>query len=189
MSDKQLAGRLRRRETSIEPMACKNGLTRRDNFYTASELARVLGVRGPNNIIRWVAFDYLKGKHCPLSRRKHRMWMFLEEDIVECLRQRPWLVNLKKMEDHYFHAIVKEEWQRDPWYALIQATSLLGLKTPKSTLQYISKHWLKAEKIASPGGKGKWFIRCSTIKAFLADDPRREFKKLCSSTSTPVWLD
>ena len=171
VSDKKLAGRLQRSETSIEAMACKNGLTRRENFYNASELARVVGVSGPNHIIRWKNFGYLKGKHCLLTGRKHRMWMFLEENIEKCLRQRPWLVDPENMERHFFRSIVKEEWQRDPWYTLTQAMPLLGLKNPGTTLKYISRHWLAAEKGTSGGGK-QWIIRRSAIKAFLANGHR-----------------
>jgi hypothetical protein len=81
------------------------------------------------------------------------------------------------MERSYFRSIVKEEWEKDPWFTSEEAAPKLGLITAKAVKRYIGKGWLPAERKPSTGA-WLWIIRQSAIDAFLADDPRREHKNL-----------
>lgn len=189
MSDETLARHLGRSTNGIEEAAVKrlHGRRRSDNFYSASELARVLGLSASWRVVRWVEHGWLKGRKGPVSRGHIRMWSFREHSIVKCLRQRPWLVDLAFMPEHYFRSVVRKEWEWDPWYTSEQAAPLLGVTTTTSVLKYIHLGWLPAEKC--PGRRGTayskwhWVIRQSAIQAFLANDPRPQNKYRALSES------
>ena len=168
MSDKSLAGRLHRTENNINGMARRKRIPRKNNFYTARTLAQVLGVPTPSTIILWKKKGWLRGKRSGKSQSKKRLWCFTESDIVSCLKEHPWLVDLKRMEPHYFRSIVQKEWDRDRWYTGPQARALLGIgKT--SLYHYIRKGLLQVEKkpYTSSSYEEGIIVRDSAIQAFL----------------------
>ncbi len=154
----------------------KLSLARKDNIYTAREVARLLGCDS-KTIVWWIDKGWLKGKKGAFYQGLNRVWDFQEGDIAECLKRRPWLVDLKRMETSFFRSIVKEEMQKDPWYTASQAAPLLGVKTDDEVLRYCRKGWLPAEK--KPGGphQWRWIIRRSAIEGFLANDPRPQYRR------------
>lgn len=165
-------------------------IRRRDNFYSASELSRTLGLSDGQGrkVVGWVERGWLKARKGPTAggrKRKggslSRMWTFREASILRCLRRRPWLVDLASMPEHFFRSVVRREWERDPWYSISQ---LHSLGTKKTILHYIHRGWLAAEKkpCGGPNG-GAWVIRDSAIEALLANDPRprSKFKALSES--------
>lgn len=106
------------------------------------------------------------------------MWAFQEEDIVTCLRARPWLAVKNRMPEHFFRSIVLEEWKRDPWYSADQAAPFLGRRNRNCVLRYIRDGLLEAERVprvlvGSSGPDGCWLIRKSAIDKFLAHDTRK----------------
>jgi hypothetical protein len=180
LSNKTIARNLNRSVYGVLWAARKLRLRCLANFYSASELARVLGLADSQGrkVITWVEQGWLKARKGPTGGGRKgkgkllsRMWTFREVSIVKCLRRRPWLVDMATMPEHYFRSVVKREWQRDPWYTISQLHSLLG--SQKTILRYIHRGWLAAEKKPCGGPNGGVFvIRRSAIKAFLADDPR-----------------
>ena len=175
---KRLARHLKRSEKAVAKVAKKklHGLRQKDNFYTALDVARSLGIPDSKRIIRWVERGWLKGKRAPMRQGPYPVWLFREGDIVKCLQQRPWLLELKGMPEHYFRSVVKREWESDPWYTCKHAAPLLGIKTPFVVYRYIYRGWLPA--IKKPwGGQGVWIIRRSAIQAFLNHDPRPQHRR------------
>ena len=171
IADRTLARRLNRTEKTVISKARYYRIRATDNFSTARALAEVLGISCSHTILRWVKKGWLKGKRSGKSHGKHRLWCFTIEAVEEFLRQHPWLVDMKTMERHYFRSIIKEEWDRDPWYTIRETAALLGLKNRNTVSGYISQGWLKAEKTQGMGGK-TWVIRRSAIRTFLENDPR-----------------
>ena len=178
---KQIAHQLNRSERAVYTAATQK-LNQRitDNFYSATELARLLGLPKIGRIVRWVEKGWLKGKKSPICSGQFKFWCFDEEDIVECLRQRPWLVDFRQMLQHYFRSIVKDEWERDRWYTVKQAEPLIGC--PHAVYRYIQMGWLRADEGPAPG-KNKWIIRDSAIKAFLKSKPHLQHRRSASSSS------
>lgn len=144
------------------------------SFYTSQQLGEILlGSRhSTKTIIYWKNRGWLNGRRSMVRAGKYNAWCFFEENIEKCLRERPWLCDLKKMERHFFRSIVQEEYDKNPWYTCLEAAPLLGVKTADTVNIYISKGWLKAER--KPGGpwQGRWIIRQSEVQKFLAADPR-----------------
>lgn len=182
---KTLARNLRRTEGAVY-QATKRRLNHQriyDNFYTARELSRILVVGDAKTIVYWVERGFLKGKRAPYYQGNNRFWLFSENNVVRCLRERPWLVDLRRLPQHYFRSVVLAEWERDPWYGCQAVAPLLGMKTDDAIQRYIYRGWLPA--VRKPGGpwQGAWIIRRSAIEAFLANDPRQEHKRMLASAT------
>lgn len=154
-----------------------NGQKRKDNFYSSCEVARSLGIRDAHTIVLWVHKGWLPYKKGPMFQGPYQVWSFSEQDIIKCLKRRPWLVRRDRVRQYCFRAVVNEEWARNPWYTPEQACSLLGVESTNTIHGYIYKGWLEAEK--KPGGpwQGVWIIRQSAIEIFLQNDPRAEHKR------------
>ena len=154
-------------------------IRRKMSFYSAYELMRILGLKESKTITRtWLRKGFIKGQHSHVPCGNNRMWFFTEANVEDCLRRRPWLVDLERLEDHnHFCSIVRAEYERDPWYTVEQAAPLLGVRSANAVHRCITGGLLKAEK--KPGGpwQGVWIIRKSAIDAMLADDVRPGLKK------------
>ena len=172
ISDETLARNLNR--SGLGYVAKKLGLKRRDNFYTASELGRVLGVDA-QTIVKWFQLGFLRGTKAPIKTGMHRLWRFTHTNIIAFLRQYPWLIDLDSMPEHYFRSVVRREWERDPWYTCGQASPLLGVKAETTVRDYVVRGWLPAIEKPHGGVPGRaWVIKDSSVQAFLANDPRPE---------------
>lgn len=181
--DKTLATRLQREESAIINIASRKRVaSRMANFYTASTLARILGIPCPKLVLLWVKRGWLKSRKSAMSQGKKQLWRFSQRGVVRCLKQRPWLVDLKRMERHYFRSVVIKEWERDPWYTAKQAAPLLGVKKAARVIQYIHRGWLRAEK-KPYHHTGIWIIRRSAIQAFLENDPRPQHKYIAAGAA------
>jgi len=158
------------------------------NFYTAREVARLFGISCAKTIVGWMEQGWLNGRRSFARAGPNIAWCFTEENIKRCLRQRPWLCDLKKMERHYFRTIVQEEYDKDPWYSCAEAAGLIGLKSDDAVMRYIYRKWLPAVK--RPGGpwQGQWIIRQSDIHKFLASDPRPNRSQYVSSSRKALRL-
>ncbi len=191
--NEMIALHLRRSVTSIPLIANRKlHLNLTDNFYTASELARTLGLLNSNTIVGWVRNGWLKGQSNFCGKGKW-LWCFVEEDIVECLRQRPWLVVVMPTRQwlisdysHYFFYLIRDEWNLDPWYTTAQAASLLRVAN-RSVKKYIERGWLLVAQ--KPVGTLPFFIRRSIIEAFLANDPRPSYLHNARSKSSRSRLE
>ena len=173
-----VARRLKRSKNALKIIAYRKlGIDQRSNIYTASNVANIMGIACPKTIVRWQEVGYIKGKRAPFSYGNHTVWFFDYEDIIECLRKRPWLVDLKKMETCYFRSIVQEAYDKNPWYTCAEAAPLLGVKDKNAVHRYIYRGWLPAVK--KPGGphQGVWIIRLKDIRHFQLYDPRPEHRR------------
>lgn len=75
--------------------------------------------------------------------------------------------------------MVKEEWDRDPWFTSQEAAPKLGLIDHNAVKRYIRRGWLPAERKPGNGSwQGTWIIRQSAIDNLLKKDPRREYRRL-----------
>lgn len=168
ISDKHLAGQLHRTEDSIIKRARYERILQKSSFYTARTLAQVLGVPSPRTIIIWKKKGWLRGQRSGKSQSKNGLGLFTDYGVISCLKKRPWLVDLKSMEHHYFRTIIQEEWERNPWYTGPQASLLLGVG--RTTLyNYICQGLLQVEKrpYLRSSHEETVIIRSSTIQAFL----------------------
>ncbi|GAH29341.1 unnamed protein product, partial [marine sediment metagenome] len=91
VSDETIAYNLDRSVYGVAWAAHKLKRRRKDNFYTATELARTLGIAKPERVIGWVRRGWLKCRKGPLRAGLNTVWVFNEKTVVKFLRQRPWL--------------------------------------------------------------------------------------------------
>jgi len=122
----------------------------------------------------------IRGKKAPFNCGLNRCWSFQEKDIAECVRRRPWLVDINRILNDvgyrsYFRQIIREEWARDPWYTAREAAPLLGVSNHDPVLRYINRGWLKAEK-RPVNIDGEWIIRKSVIDGFLTSGVREKHR-------------
>lgn len=188
--DKTLATRLQREESAIITIASrKRVVSRKGNFYTAGTLAKLLGIPCPKQVLQWVKKGWLKGSQSAMSQGQIKLWRFSERGVVRCLKQRPWLVDLKRMERHYFRSVVIKEWEHDPWYTVEQAAPLFGFTKPDAVYRYIHRGWLPAEKKPCLGThEGVFIIRHSAIRAFLENDPRPKHRHAAASAARKRFI-
>lgn len=178
MPDELICRHLKRSYNSIILAAKRKlNINRKANFYTAWQVAQLLGISCSKIVVWWREKGWLHGEQMTVRCGANHMWGFAEEAVVEALRQRPWLVELKRMQEHYFRSVVKEEWWKDPWHRVDAVAKLMGVKDIYAVHRYIHRGWLPAER--QPGGphQGRWIVRQSTIDAFLANDPRPQHRR------------
>jgi len=179
----QIAKRLDRTENALKIAAFRklNGLNQRSNVYTARTVALALGISCSKTIVNWMGKGFIKGKQAPFSYGKTPCWSFEYEDIIACLQERPWLVNLHTMGRSYFRTIVREEYKKNPWYNCREAAPLLGLVDINAVHRYIYRGWLPALRRPLVGRLGQgswgWVIRQSSIDAMLKNDPRPSWRR------------
>jgi len=178
LPDDVLASRLHRPKGALKTVVSRKlkGLRHTTNFYTARMLSLVLGRKDPRTIALCIKRDWLKATKGPPGAGRRKMWNITEDNIITLLKARPWLADMSRMEEHYFRSIIRDEWQRDPWYGSKQVARRLGVKNRNTVLKYIYRGWLAAQK--EPGGPEHrgWLIRESAIQTFLRNDPRKDYK-------------
>lgn len=179
LSDEKICAVLKRTRNAIV-LAAKRHLqiSRKLNFYTAHDVAYLLGVKCSKIIsITWRVKGYLEITKSPVGCGPgNTCWMVKEPDLVAALERRPWLASIDRMAPGQYRALVKREWERDPWYTAEQAAELIGVMGTYVS-RYIRRGWLKAERMAGGPHQGKWIVRRSAIAAFLANDPRPELHR------------
>jgi len=182
LPDDVLAHRLNRTETAIKIAVTRKlkGVQHTGAFYTARMLTLILGLKESRTVALWIKHGWLKATKGPPGAGRTKVWNITEDDIVSFLKRRPWLADMNRMEEHYFRSIVRNEWERDPWYSAKQVAPRLGVKTSQAVWRYIRKGWLVAEKhLFGPEYRG-WVIRESAIQEFLKNDPRKQYKSEAS---------
>ncbi len=98
ISVEDICRRLNRSPNSLKIISFRKlGINQKSNIYTARALASDLGVSCAKIIVAWYDRGYLKGKLAPFRNGPNHVWFFDYDDIVECLRQRPWLCRLNGM--------------------------------------------------------------------------------------------
>ncbi len=189
ISDRALARRLgRTRKGIIIAARRKLMICRKQNFYTAREVARLLGCRCEKTVIFWHSKGWLNGKQGPVRCGLTLMWQFTEQQVVAFLRERPWIVDRAKLDGHYFASVIREEWRRDRWYTTAELVKVLGVGADP-VRRYIWKGWLQA--IRKPGGphQGRWIVRQSSLDLFLASDPRPAHRhKALAESRRAMWV-
>ena len=181
----EIARHLRRSTNSLKIMCSRKlKINQKSNIYTSRLLAQELGVACSKTIVAWYNRGYLKGKLAPFMNGPNHVWWFDYEDIIECLQQRPWLCDLKKMPTNYFQSIVQREWEKNPWYSKEEAGHFLGLADGNPVYRYIKQGWLPAIRAPMGGGKGRWILRHSDLAYFQLHDPRPEHRKAVSLPAT-----
>lgn len=184
VSDRAICRHLQRSPNALRIAALRKlHSNRKVNFYTATELAKALGIPCSKTLIPWVEARWIKARRSVVKAGEYRAWCFRDQNIEKFLHSMPWLFDPRKMPEHYFRSIVRAEYERDPWYDCQGAAALLGVKTGGAIQRYINHGWLPAFK--KPGGpwQGKWVIRRSAIEKFLANDPRPGYRHdMCSAS-------
>lgn len=191
LPDKQICEHLHRSRNSIV-LASKRHLkiNRKANFYTAKEVAKLLGVACSKTVTEtWQEKGFIKGRKSTVRCGLNMMWLFSEQDIEDCLRKYPWLVKMEKVEDrNQFRRILKEEWERDPWYTSEQAGSLLGVHF-HTVVKYLNQGLLQGVKKPALCWQGEWVIRRSNIQAYLTkwENPSRGRRKALETSQLHIY--
>lgn len=140
-------------------------INRKTNSYTARDVAKALGLSDSKIITEtWMSKGFIKGRKSPTRCGRNLMWHFDKEDIVACLKERPWLVDRQKLQNG-FRQVVEAEWKRNPWYNTEQAGRLLG-HHPHTLVKYLNQGLLAGVKKPSMCWQGEWVIRYSAIRSF-----------------------
>jgi hypothetical protein len=185
VSPEELSRHLQRSIAGIR-LVCKRRLhiNYKTNLYTARNLAGIFGVKCAKTVTRWHRLGWLKGERSPISCGGGRMWHFDYDNIVDFVRNYPWLFDTKRMEQSYFRTIVLEEYARRPWVTYPQACKMVHVAYDGPAMaQYIKKKWLHPVKKPIEGGNHwTWIFFKSDIEKFLANDPRCLYGSVSAAT-------
>jgi len=185
ISVEDISRRLRRSPNSLKIITFRKlGINQKSNIYTARALAKDLGISCAKTIVAWHNRGYLVGKPAPFRNGPNQVWFFDYDDIIECLRKRPWMCRLKRMPQSYFRSIVQAEWDKDPWYNRAEAANFLGLVTVGPIWRYVKAGWLPGVRRPSGGGQGEWIFRHSDLANFQLNDPRPAHRKSATLAQT-----
>ena len=171
---KTLVRKLGRTETAIILRKKRLGIVRSDGFYTCRALAEVFGCDS-KNVAAFYHEGYLKGKRAPYLQGRHRPWVFVDGPIGEFIRTYPWLLRPAKMkEEHYFRSLVRNEWERDPWYTTQEAASLMGV-ADNTLLKRFNSGEIPAFQRSPEDRFSYWWVRRSALlEHFRCHDTREE---------------
>ncbi len=158
-----LANRLGRSPRAIRERRGDLGLHRTDGFYTASALAEIFGMP-EKKLILLVKQGWFKGSRARYNRGPHRPWRFCETNIRRFIRTYPWLLRPEKMDKHYFRALLRREWKRDPWLSAGEAAAAVGCR--KYTLIRAARAGVIRGWQRSPTKNSKWWFRKSDLAGF-----------------------
>ena len=161
---KTLVRRLQRSEVAILLRKSRLNIRRTDGFYTARALAEIFGC-DEKKVSALYHERYLKGRKAPYLQGRHHPWMFTELAVVRFIRATPWLLSPEKVEqEHYFRAIHRQEWERDPWYDSQQSAAMMGVGD-EAILRRLRTGEIPAFQ-RSPGKRwSRWWIRRSDLLA------------------------
>lgn len=131
--------------------------------FTASEVARLLGIPCAKAVTDWIRKGYLEA-----SRRAPRMdsgprlaYRVYPESLRVFLRDYPWLYDWRRVQDRGWRAYV-DTLPREEWLGTRAAADLLFL-TEQGVALAIRKGDLRAEKVGA-----NWVIPISAIRAYVA---------------------
>jgi hypothetical protein len=167
LPDEEICSHLHRTRNGIVIAAKRHlHINRKRNAYTARAMARVLGVADSKTITEtWMSKGYIVGRKSPTHSGMHLMWRFDRKDIDECLKARPWLVDIEKVKVRHFRKIILAEFTRDPWYSTAQAAPFLGVH-PHTLVKYLNQGLIAAVKKPSMCWQGEWILRRSAIDKY-----------------------
>lgn len=147
------------------------GLARKDQFYTARQVAQILGV-DRHRIVRWMREGVLTGSRsavrCATSRR---MWAVDEPDLIAFLRREVWRYDRTRIErGSYWRRVADAAWDRDPLLTVPEAAARLGVCTA-TVHRHLQRGWLRGVK--RPGkNTGTWLVWQSSLAGFQPRHPR-----------------
>lgn len=174
-----IAKKLNRSKNAIKIICYRKlrGINQRSNIYTSRAVQEELGLSCPKIAVAWLDRGYLKGERAPFSYGPNQAWHFEYDDIIRCLKERPWLVRRERMPESYFRSIVQAEWEKNPWYNSREAAQFLGLADHNPIHRYIYQQLLPAVRRPMGGSKGEWVIRHKDLVEFQLHDPRPLHRK------------
>ncbi len=181
-----LCKRLRRSKTAILLKKRRLGIRRTDGIYTARTLAEIFGVDSkffPN----LVAEGFLSGKRAPWRQGPYPPWVFDEAEVIRFIQSYPWMLDLNRMDGHYFRSILCEEWERDPWYSNPEAARIIGYH-PHSIANAAREGRLRGYQRSPKKRWSYWRFRRSDLRRFGGHTevqpsrlPYKRAAKLCLS--------
>lgn len=168
---------LRRTPVGIGLKAKRLGLVRKDGFFTVQSLADLLKVDS-HKALDWVQSGILPAKQLPYRQGPYRVWHIAMADVERFLHEYPFLVhNWRQMAPHYFRSIVRQEWEKDPWYSLKEATRIVGLVNDLMLYKRIQEGECRGYQRSPGKAWSQWWIRKSWLKDFKRRDTREERRK------------
>lgn len=156
--------RLNRSELAVILKKRRMGLTRTENFYTATMLARIFHV-DPKKLIYLHQKGYLKGRRAAYHQGPSRPYVFQEEDVEAFIRAYPFFLvpdMNRKNECHYFRGVLREEWQRDPWMNSKAAAYFVGCEVD-ALLRAARRGIIKGYQLSPNSRWSLWWFRHSAL--------------------------
>ena len=159
---KTLVRKLQRSRVAITLRVKRLNIRRTDGYYTARAVAEIFG-GDPKRVAALYHEGYLKGRKAPYLQGKNYPWMFTELAIVRFIKAYPWLLRPEAMQqEHYFRSVLRQEWERDPWYDSRQAAAMMGVGD-ETILRRLRSGEIPAFQRSPSKPWFRWWIRRSDL--------------------------
>ena len=164
--DAAVAARLGRTVNACKIRATRRlGLARKDQFYTARQVAKILGV-DDHRVSRWIAEGVLCGHQSVVSAGSTRMWAIDEPALVAFLRAYPWRYDRTRIEPgSYWRRIADAAYDRDPLLSVPEAAARLGV-CEETVRRHLRNGWLQGVRSPLNGNTGTWLVWQSALAEF-----------------------
>ncbi len=170
--DRWVAARLKRSVNACKIKATRElGIARKDNFWTARNVARLFGV-DVHLVTRWIAAGMLAGRKSPVRcGNGQRMWRVDERGILAFIHRHTPHYDRRRIErETLFRLEAERVWQADPWLTADEAAAALGVQ-PETVRRHLRRGWLPGLKILEAGAHGGWRVRHADLAGFRPRQP------------------
>ena len=167
LPDADVARRLGRTVGACVDQAGFLGLRRKEQYLTASDLARLLGVDS-HRITYLAGKGWLRLARAPYGASGRRWWHCTERDLERFLRQHPAQYDPRRIVDAPWQRLARQTQQAADLLTVDEAAVALGI-AHETVVRACRQGRLPAEKATLHGGTGIWRIR----RADLASWERR----------------
>jgi hypothetical protein len=130
-SDMAIAETLSRPVGALTNQAKRLGINRRQNVWTATNVANLFGVN-IKTVVRWIDRGWIEGKKAPFGsggqRGEYRAWSIDDESVETFVRRNGWAYDWRRMiEGEYLTRLARSIAKSDPWLTIDECAAALSL--------------------------------------------------------------
>lgn len=131
VADDEVARHLNRSISAVVLKAKRLGISRRENVWTATNVAELFGVN-IKTVVRWIDRGWIAGKKAPFGsggqNGEYRAWSIDDASVERFVRRQGWAYDWRRMiEGEYLTRLARSIAKSDPWLTIDDCAAELRL--------------------------------------------------------------